>query len=111
MLHFNTRVRRSTNDLVGGSIVSLVFLAFLHAYMPSSCGMLVFKDTTSSKASHVSSDMSLGDSSMRKSVISWTYDGNLEPNGVGQQLGMQGCQVCEFWGGGDRIVLLWDLRL
>ena len=65
MLHFNTRVRRSTNDLVGGSVVSLVFLASLHASMPFSFGMLVYKGTTSSETSNVSPDMSLGDSLVR----------------------------------------------
>ena len=54
-----------TNDLVGGSIVSLVFLASLHASLSSSCGMLVYKESTSSETSNVSSDMSLRDSLVR----------------------------------------------
>ena len=92
--------------MVVGSIVSQVFLAFLHASLPSLCDMFVHKDTTSSETSNVSSDMSLGDSL----VEPWTYDVNIETSGVDQQtlrsvwlgdrlqrqLGVEGCQVCEF---------------
>ena len=54
LLHFRIKTRSLTRVSVGGSLTGLSSQASLHARMPSSCGMLVYRDVTSSETRSVS---------------------------------------------------------